>query len=136
GVPVEHRDGEVLDDGVGEQLVGDDLRLLLDVGHGIVTALGLGFRIVEFDLDALADPHGFDIVDAEAGQRPEHGLSLRVENLGFQHHVDHYTGHGRTPVGHLDGTGQAYSAGLTRTSDALRVSVPRHSKVIGCFPAR
>src|SRR4051812_32448488 len=72
---VGHPQHEVLDHRVGEALVGD---LAGPVKVGVT---------VELEIDALADAHRADVRDAEARQRVDDSLTLRVENFWFEHDV-------------------------------------------------
>jgi hypothetical protein len=45
------------------------------------------------ELEALADAHGREVLDAEPRERTRHGLALRVEQFGFGHDVDDDGGH-------------------------------------------
>src|SRR5205814_1265638 len=71
---------EVFDHRVGQQLVGD-LAGPLQIGDA-----------GELDLDALADAYRRDVVDTEPGQRVRDRLTLRVEDLRFEHDVHHDAG--------------------------------------------
>src|SRR4051794_25144681 len=78
---VREPDGEVLDDGVRQQCPGNLLR-----------RCGRIVR-VEVELEVLALPDLGHPVEAETGQRPLDRLTLRVEDLRFEHHVDDDLGH-------------------------------------------
>ena len=68
-------DPVVLDDRVGEQLVGR----LLEQRLGLLAVAAL-----DLDVEHLALAHACDAVDAERFQRPFDRLALRIENAGFQ----------------------------------------------------
>jgi hypothetical protein len=79
---------EVLDDRVGEQRLGH----LADLGEYL-----LGDLAVEGELESLALTDVAHALEPQARQRTEHGLALRVEDLGLGHDVDDDTGHGELP---------------------------------------
>ena len=56
---------------------------------------GLGELTLELQLEALALADVEDTVEAQARQGAEHGLALRVEDLGLGHDVDDDSGHER-----------------------------------------
>src|SRR5206468_4048987 len=64
-------DGEVLDDRVRQQRLGD----FADLGQRRI----VGFGQLELEPFALADVE--NAVESEAGKRPVHGFALRVEDL-------------------------------------------------------
>src|SRR5947209_6184252 len=72
---------DVLDDGVGQQRLGDLLQLGL-VGGAVD---------VEHEVLALAD--AADTVVTEAPQRAQYRLPLRVGDLRLEDHVDDHPGH-------------------------------------------
>src|ERR1700728_1833837 len=90
---------ELFDDRVGQQLVGQ----LGHPGQG-----GLVGGLAQLDLEPLALADADDLAESEPVARAGDGLTLRVMDLGFQHHLDDDSGHGwqRTPA-----TGRVRSEG-------------------------
>src|SRR4051812_19815388 len=76
-----HSDGEVLDDRIRKKGLGD------------LTTDRRRVRPVDLQLEVLALAHRGDLGETEGGQRPHDRLSLRVEDLRLQHHVDDDSGH-------------------------------------------
>src|SRR3954452_10566795 len=72
---LEKLDPVILDDGVGQQLVGGGFEGRLRLG-----LVGAG----KFDVEHLALTHAGDAVNAERFQRAFDGLALWIENAGFQ----------------------------------------------------
>src|SRR5712691_1608907 len=75
-------DGEVLDDRIRQQRVGE-------LGHGGVVEPVLD---LEFEVLALTDVAYPD--DAEPAKRAHYRLTLGVQDLGLEHDVDDHAGHG------------------------------------------
>src|SRR3954447_17853854 len=76
-----HSDGEVLDDRIRQQRLGD----LSPDCLGVVT--------VDLQLEVLALTDSGHLGEAEGGQGSDDRLPLRVEDLRLQHHVDDDSGH-------------------------------------------
>src|SRR3954447_5521055 len=72
---------DVLDDGVGQQRLGDLLQL------------GLVGGAVDVEHEVLALTDAADAVVSEAPQCAQHRLSLRVGDLRLEDHVDDHPGH-------------------------------------------
>ncbi len=61
-----------------------------DLGQRLV-----GHRVVDLEFETLALTDIRDTTMAEAAQRADDRLTLRVEDLGLGHHVHYDAGHGR-----------------------------------------
>src|SRR5207253_1997076 len=73
------------DDRVGQELL----------AHGAQALLGLGaIRLLQLELDHLAEPHRLHLAEAERGEGAAHRLALRVEDRSLEGH-EHAGFHGR-----------------------------------------
>jgi hypothetical protein len=75
--------GEFLDNRIRQQLGGELTDPLRARGPG------------QLDLEPLALPHTGDLAETEPAAGAGDGLTLRIVNLGLQHHVDNESGHSR-----------------------------------------
>src|SRR6202022_512113 len=73
-------DPVLLDDGVGEEL----LAHRFDAGPG----LGGVLRVVEIELDDLAEPHALHFAEPQRSERPADSLALRIEHRTLQRDDD------------------------------------------------
>jgi hypothetical protein len=69
-----------------------DNRICQQLGGELTDPVGAGW-LTELDLEPLALAHARDLAETEPMASPGDGLTLRIVNLGLQHHVDNVSGH-------------------------------------------